>query len=230
VRVLPTEQALNGSRLLSQISPSTAEIVRAHLQVRRYDQGEIIHRVGDLIAGPAWIEWGLIARYATDDPLPHERAVVRWPGEVSVLTMAGESEWPVSVVALTPVIWITGPFSTYEEIMHQRPEIVVPLVQRLARQNYQEHSWSARLASTTLRPRLRLILHRLVDEVGTPQNDGTLLDFRVTHELLATIARANRDEVGRAVRELMVLGLIARRPNWRLLIPDGEALLQETTR
>jgi hypothetical protein len=55
-----------------------------------------------------------------------------------------------------------------------------------------------------------------------------LLDFRTTHELLAAIARANRDEVGRAVREMIAQRLIVRRPNWRLLVPDLDALLIDT--
>lgn len=228
MRVLETEQALKGSRLWNEIPPPVAETVRAKVHVRHYEQGEIMYRVGDPIPGAAYLESGLVARYATDEPLPHQRALVRWPGEVCTMTLSGETEWPVSVVALTPVIWMIAPFQVFQQMVGEHPGFAAFLVQRLARQNYREHSWLARLASATLRPRLRLIIHRLAQELGTSQRDGTLLDFRTTHELLAAIARANRDEVGRAVRELIAHRLIVRRPNWRLLVPDLAELLIDT--
>jgi CRP-like cAMP-binding protein len=132
----------------------------------------------------------------------------------------------VAVAALTPVIWGAATPELHDEVVRRLSHLFPRLVARLAHHQYVESVWRSRLAAVTIRPRLRLVLHRMARELGTQRDKGILLDFRVTSGMLAELVGGNRDEVGRAVRELLAEGLVERQPGRRMWVPDPTALVE----
>jgi CRP-like cAMP-binding protein len=224
MRPLAPEAALDG-RLLRGVAPEVVSEVREVLQMRQYEQGEVMYRIGDPIPGPCFVEGGLAGHYWADDWSPKTCALVRWPGEISALTISGETTWPVCVVALTPLVWGVVSSQIFQRLQREQAQTFPRLFERLARQHYRAVCWMARLSEVRVRRRLRLVLHRLAQELGTSHEGGLLLDFRVTREVLATIAGANVEEMGRALGQMSTQGLVARRGRRRLWIPDPDRLL-----
>ena len=84
----------------------------------------------------------------------------------------------------------------------------------------------ARLRAVTLKPRLLMLLGFLADLQGTPAQQDILLDYPLTHEVLACGTRVTRDEAGRAARALERHGYFQTRPRYRIFIPDRQRLNQ----
>ncbi|KPJ62848.1 hypothetical protein AMK68_04440 [candidate division KD3-62 bacterium DG_56] len=61
--------------------------------------------------------------------------------------------------------------------------------------------------------------------MGRPHKPGFLLDFAVTNSILSTLTHVSRDEVGRAVRELVAKGIVQRLQGRRLLVTDPSKLV-----
>jgi CRP-like cAMP-binding protein len=226
LRILRDVSVAKVSRFLTEVvSTEGRAAVGPRTELRAYDQGEVMYRVGDPIPGPCFVDSGIVAFYRTDDLRSNECAEFRWPLTACPLTFEEAREWPLAVVALTPVTWGITSFDGYQEIIRQVPHAFTGLVALLARQHYQETCWTSRLNSVRLRPRVRLILHRMTQELGEPNERGVLLDFSVTAGLISLLANANRDEVGRWLRKMTRQGILVREPRRRLLVPDPARLI-----
>jgi CRP-like cAMP-binding protein len=214
------------SRLVASLALETRELACAHIQMRAYEQDEVIYRIGDPIPGPCFVEQGLVAYFRRDERELRYLMGVQWPVQIAGLSLMPDREWPVAVMALTPLVWGSISFEVHQQIAERLPHVFPTLVGRLANQYHVETNWFSRLVSVSLRPRLRMIIHRLAQELGVPYDGGVLLDFRVTGTLLSLLARANRDEVGRALRDLLRQGLVARQPGRRLVVPNLDGLVE----
>jgi CRP-like cAMP-binding protein len=210
--------------MLDQLPPESAARLRENAQVREYRRHETVYQEGDLIAGPAWVHWGLIRAYHTHPDGREYTMLVGWPGELSTPTFSGRQEWPLAAVALTPMVRVIVPSGVMEDICRRDPRVTRALLHMLATDSHERYRWMAYLMSVPLRTRLARILSRMGEQLGTPSEDGVLLDFPVVQEDLAIIARVTRDETGRVVREMLQAELIGRVPGRRLVILNQQGL------
>jgi CRP-like cAMP-binding protein len=224
MRLLNTQEALRQSSVLDQLPAESADWLRERIQLREYRRREVIYQEGDLISGPAWNHWGLIRAYQSCEDGRELTLLISWPGELSTPSLSGLADWPASTTALTPVVRAVIPQSVFEEATRRDARVTRAFLNMLAVHARERYAWSAYLMSVPLRQRLRRILRRMAHELGTPGEDGVLLNFPVVQEDLAIIARVTRDEIGRVVREMLNEGIVQRRPGRRLLIPDARVL------
>ena len=222
------KRIIDESPFLSALPRAAAEVLAASVRSRALHRNEHWARQGDPARVLAWLQSGLLSVFfETPDgsTVPHR---IVWPNEVSCLGLAGPTEYPASSVALTPVEYYWAPQEVLDRALHEAPELAYSLLCYISRQEERLAVWGTRLLSLPVRGRLRLILARMALEMGRPHEAGHLLDFTVTNATLSTLAHVSRDEVGRAVRELLREGVLGRLQGRRLVVPDIGRLLGPT--
>jgi CRP-like cAMP-binding protein len=110
------------------------------------------------------------------------------------------------------------------EATHQYPGILAVLLERAAAR---ADRLSRRLAIVSIRhldDRLLVLLHDLADLWGVEEPGAVRIPLRLSHELLADMAGAQRPSVSAAVARLRSRGLVARGPHgsWLLLTQRPE--------
>lgn len=65
--------------------------------------------------------------------------------------------------------------------------------------------------------RLLLTLWHLADRWGKPGQKGVVIEVRLTHQTLASLASCSRETVGRMLRRFRDKGLVSRRERWLVL-------------
>ncbi|KPJ63616.1 hypothetical protein AMK68_03475 [candidate division KD3-62 bacterium DG_56] len=221
------------SKFLSSLPREAAEKLAAAARARVLRPGEYAARAGDPAFGLAWLHSGLVFIFFEMSDGSRVPYLVAWPSSVSFDGLLGEGQFPASSTALTPAtfVWITREVA--EEVAGQHPDLMNALFDYAVRQGELRAIWLGRLFSLPLRSRVRLLLARMAVEMGQPGEGGRILDFPVSHRTLAIIAQVSRDEVGRAVRELLAEEVIERIEGRRFLVPDlrrllGPSLLEST--
>ena len=219
------EALIEESKFLSALPRGAAEMLAAAARTRALRPGEYSARQGDPVFGLAWLHSGLMFVFfemSDGSRVPH---MVAWPDSVGFDGLLGDGRFPASTAALTPatLFWVTREVA--EEVAHQHPELMSSLFHYAVRQGEARSIWLGHLFSLPLRGRVRLLLARMAVEMGQAGRGGRILDFPMSHRTLATIAQVSRDEVGRAVRELLADGVIERIEGRRFLVPDVGRLL-----
>jgi CRP-like cAMP-binding protein len=220
-----TTDIVKESRFLRELPRAAAHVLAASARARLLAPKQCGARQGDPARALTWIHSGLLSVfYESDDGSISPHRIV-WPNEVSCLGLSAGAEYPASSRALTPVTYYWVSEGALDPALRQVPELAHSLLCYLARQEERSAVWSTRLLSLPVRGRLRFVLARMVGEMGRPHDDAFLLDFAVTNTILSELTHVSRDEVGRAVRELVAKGIIQRLRGRRLLVTDPSKLL-----
>ncbi|HWG09350.1 MAG TPA: Crp/Fnr family transcriptional regulator [Solirubrobacteraceae bacterium] len=220
--------------LAEDLSDDDLAIARPQLvaDVRRYARGtwtfdpddfDHVANLGLLIVK------GLLARRVTVGD--HTSAELLGPGDVLQPWLLIDADQSVAV----QVGWeVLQPVQA--AMLHRRfcaladkwPEIKAAISRRIVRR---AHRLAFQLAICNLRPlddRLLLVLWQLADRLGKVTPEGVLLDFPLTHDLLAAMVGARRPSVSVAVGRLTDQGQVRPRPRSRwLLLEQPPAELQE---
>lgn len=227
------EALVEESKFLSALPRGAAEMLAAAARTRALRPGEYSARQGDPVFGLAWLHSGLVFIFFEMSDGSRVPYLVAWPNSVSFDGLRGGERFVVSGTALTPatVFWVTRQIA--EQVSDNYPELMNSLLHYAGRQGEARTVWLGQLFSLPLRGRVRLLLARMAVEMGQAGRGGRILDFPMSHRTLATIAQVSRDEVGRAVRELLAEGVIERIEGRRFLVPDvgrllGPSLLEST--
>ncbi|WP_448334998.1 Crp/Fnr family transcriptional regulator [Bellilinea sp.] len=94
-------------------------------------------------------------------------------------------------------------------------------IQSLRRRLYLTEAWASAQARPYLEDRLLGILKLLAEQFGKPDAQGSLIDLRLTHQLLASAIGANRTTITRLLANLKQRGLLrtaGRGKNERLIL------------
>jgi CRP-like cAMP-binding protein len=213
------------SGFLSAMPRPAAEQLAACARSRTLRGGEYAGRPGDPLPLVGWLHRGLIYAYfelSDGSRLPY---LIAWPNDVAFQGLAEEDGFAVSLLALAPTTYFVVPPESARAITEAHPGLTEALLRYAVRREHARAVWTGHVLSLPLRPRLRLILARMAAELGKRRAEGCLLDFPVTRQALAAVARASRDEIGRALRELDEAGSVQRIAGRKLLIPDSRGLL-----
>jgi len=216
--------ALRESKLIAQFPAKVRDDFLAKCKVRHYEPRERIAASGDLIIGPSWMERGLARAYRPGDDGKNYPIGFYWPGCIFVTNLSDREEWEAEVRAVAPVTLACIARAVFRELALQHADLSLALMAALSEQLRWRQHWNAQLRSVPLRPRLLKILGRAADELGTPTDEGILLDFPFTQGVLSFGTITSRDETARAMRDLEEWGYYQRRPRHRILIPDRERL------
>jgi len=199
------------------------ELIKAS-RMRSFQPRERLWSPGDPIAGPFFMLSGMVRVYYEGDDGEQSTLTCLWPYDVPSPGLQVASEWASYGVAVAPGICCTVPGRPFFEACGSTPQMALTALTALANTYYNRMRWEAMLRIVSLKPRLMMIFARMADALGTTAPDGILLDFPLTHEIVAGLGCVQRDQAGRTLNELAEEGLIVDRPRYRWLIPDRARL------
>lgn len=81
-------------------------------------------------------------------------------------------------------------------------------VEELRRHLHLTEAWASMQTRPYLAQRLMGVLSLLAEQFGTPHSDGTWIDLRITHQMLASAVGANCTTISRLISDLKRLGKI----------------------
>ena len=224
MRLLDTATAIEGYRLLGYLVPSDLQQLIHVAKVRYFNPRERLWTVGDPVPGPQLMISGLTRVYLENDQEEKTTLACLWPGDIPTASLQEHTEWGASSVAVSPVVHATLPVQFFLECCGRTPQLAYQMVVELAHVYDTRSCWEARLKTVPLKRRLLRLFGRMADELGTPTEEGILLDFPLTHQVVADLSWVKRDQAGRTLNELADEGYIVDRPRFRWLIPDRERL------
>jgi CRP-like cAMP-binding protein len=192
--------------------------------VRPVRRKAVAHHEGDPLPGLVWVKRGVVIFWRFDHRGHLHVFDQAWSGALSLVTIVGRGAMaPNHISAVLPTEVCVLPWDALDAVRAECP-LDGELLRCAGREHRRRINWQALLRGLTVRPRVMRILRRIADEFGTPGEDGWLVAFPLTGGDLAQLAYANRDEVGRALRELAADGLLKRVSGRRILIPDPDRL------
>jgi len=193
-------------------------------RVRIFQPRERLWTAGDPVPGPTFLLSGLVRMYYEGDDSEQATVTCLWPNDVPATSLQENGEWSCQAVAVAPSICITLPSRPFFQSCGRTPQMALTALTALANTFYNRMRWEALLRLVSLKPRLMMIFARMADELGTPTPEGILLDFPLTHEIVAGLGCVQRDQAGRTLNELAEEGFIVDRPRYRWLVPDRARL------
>jgi CRP-like cAMP-binding protein len=111
------------------------------------------------------------------------------------------------------------------------PDLVAALVGRAVARSREQAIGLAVGQIPSMRLRVLVVLWHIAGRWGEPEEDGTAMPVRVTHELLGNLTSAQRPSVSHALTALRRRGLIDRTADGRLLLrgapPSALAALRD---
>lgn len=93
------------------------------------------------------------------------------------------------------------------------PEVIAQLTGRLERRSSTHALRLTIIQQPRLSTRVHLLLWHLADRFGRVHREGVVLPLPLSHDLLAQLVGARRPPVSRALKELEISELVARRPD-----------------
>lgn len=127
-----------------------------------------------------------ISEEAEPGPLPHEsRLRVMVPSRIAVLD------------------------ADFRSILHRIPGVADELMRRTRESARGLRRQQAIAGIPNTAQRLLMLLWQLADRWGTPTKDGVVLEIRLTHATLASLAHCARETVGRALGEFRKSELVS---------------------
>lgn len=116
-----------------------------------------------------------------------------------------------------------------EWAIRRQPDFALKLFAALAERLRQSDELVESLLHREVSSRLATLLLNLSERFGRRTGEGTVLDFRLTHQELANMVASTREAVSKAMSEFQKEGVIEVRDR-RILIPDPAALSEKSAR
>ena len=224
MRILDPATTLESVQFLRSLKPADAKKLMQLARVRHAHPRDRLWSTGDPVAGPVLIVSGLARLFLEHDQGGETPFACLWTGDIPAPSLQAQKDWRVSAAAVTPVIHAIFPIEPFLEACVRTPQLGQQVLNDLATVYYNRSYWEAMLRIIPLKQRLLKLLARMADEVGTPNEEGILLDFPLTHQTVADLSWVQRDQAGRVLNELADEGYIVARPRFRWLIPDRRRL------
>jgi len=142
-------------------------------------------------------------------------------GEMSLLD--GQTP-PATVTAMVPTTILSLHRSRFAELMAQ-PAFSLALVRTLCARFRDAWRQIEVLTHHHAEARIRMALHQMCENKGTPTAEGVRIEVPLTHRELASIAGVSRETVTRVLGVLGERGLV-RMDGRRIVVPDPTLLVE----
>jgi CRP-like cAMP-binding protein len=195
------------------------------LRTRRYQPGAYLWHAGEAVSWFGLVTSGLVkARHMETDGselLVQLGAPGDTIGEFHVFDDQARRYYDVVAVEATEVIVVPRDHLAY--LLEKNARLTVKLAAAMMRRLLRLHGSITDLQLVDLETRLARRLLELADTAGKPVANGTRITVRISQSLLASSARASRENTNRALNRLAARGVIAL-DNGYLVIRDRAAL------
>jgi CRP-like cAMP-binding protein len=162
---------------------------------RAYRRGELILLETDAVLN---IEDGILA--TTMIHQDGAEVLLGLSGKGQIVVAHPDDNCHIQIVAHTDSNVNVEPW----DVAANHPDFLMKLRARLQ----QMEGWAAMQARPSLQQRILGLLGLLAEQFGSPSENGTLIEVRITHNQLATAAGATRTSITRVLSELRAQGKI----------------------
>lgn len=216
---------LRSVSLFRDLGPQELEAAAAAFHERSFAKGQVIFTDDDTGQYMYVVKTG---RVKVSRWLPSGREVILafHPagdcfGEMSLLD--GQT-LPATVTAVVPTSILSLHRSRFAELMAQ-PAFSLALLRTLCARFRDAWRQIEVLTHHHAEARIRMALHQMCENKGTPTPEGVRIDVPLTHRELASIAGVSRETVTRVLGLLGERGLV-RMDGRRIVVPDPAMLLE----
>jgi CRP-like cAMP-binding protein len=226
MRHLDPLQALSGIPCLRSFPPQALEAIAESARLRAFRPRERMWAPGDPLPGTYLVVSGLVWAYLDATHTGDSLVSTLWSGDLLEPYPGKLREWATYGVAVSPVVQAALPPDAFHAVSAHDPTLARRILSDLAYRWHRQNHWDVDLRLVSLKQRLLLLFRRMADELGTATQEGVLLDFPLTYEIVAGLACVKRDHAGRKLQELTREGYLTKRPRFRWLVPDPDRLGQ----
>jgi CRP-like cAMP-binding protein len=163
--------------------------------IRNYERGSILFLDAQQVMV---IEDGIIASFIVHEDGKHSLGGLWGKGDILL-------PHPSDDCNLQLITWTNAKCKLYQwEQIHQQPFFI----EQMRRHLHLVEAWASMQSRPYIEQRLMGILNLLGEQFGQPHPHGTLIELRITHQMLASAIGANRTTISRLITTLKHNGKI----------------------
>lgn len=209
---------------LATLSQTELEEVNEHFRERGYDEGEPIYFSGDLASHLYVVASGQVRL------MQHSRAGkdvlldLLTPGEFfGTLTPGPEEVYGETAQAQVATCVLTISADDFRELMTIYPQITLAVLDMTADRLHSAREMVRQLSAHPVDQRIATVLLNLVEKLGEPHAEGTLIQTPLSREDLAQMTGTTPETASRVMSQLQKEGIINSGRQW-VAITDLEQL------
>lgn len=195
--------------LLSNLTEKEVEAVSAGVTSKKYKKGDLIFSTGDKADRLYIVCSGKMKIYTY---LPDGREQILYIyGEgdfVGAFNLLKEDEYLYNAVALEDTVVSTLAKKKFDEIAMKNPKITLKLLEKA----YERIRWAedliGMLSASTADTKVAHLLVHLIDDFGTPTDEGIMLNLSINREEMGSYAGVSRETMSRKLIQFKDLGYI----------------------
>lgn len=191
--------------LFLELDPTEIEKIASLLVERKYKKGSILFFEGDIGEEFFLIKKGVIKIYRIDNSKEIILSLFRegeFFGEMALVHKGDTRSATAEAIEDTELFTLSR--TTFHRLLEDTPRLTLKLleitVDRLRRANEQIED----LTFLDVRSRIFKTIAQLAQQYGKPAKEGTLIDIKLTHQLLANMVGTVRESVTKALLELQL--------------------------
>lgn len=167
-----------------------------------FHQGQVAERFFILLHGR------LKVVQITDDG---EQIIVRHvnPGDIFGMAKAmSRDRYPASTIAVLESLVLSWPAAAWDALMSKSPQFAAGAIQTVGNRLQDAHSRIRELSTEEVEQRVARALLRLVEDSGTPTDDGIRINFPITRQEIAELTGTTLHTVSRLLSAWKNQGIV----------------------
>ncbi len=200
---------LQGTALLSSLSPAEIQMLAARTVRKRFGAGEMLFSEGGSCHGLHILAKGRVRIFKTSAAGREQVLAVNGPGEsVAELPVFDGGNYPASATAIedTEVAFISR--RDFQAFCLEHPEVALKMLAVVGARLRRLVAIIEELSFTTVRQRLVALLLKLASQEGKRVESGVALQLPASHQELANELGTVREIISRNLTRLQAEGLI----------------------
>lgn len=200
------------------LSAEEIESLDARMQVRGYEEGTPVYRVGQPATHLYVLAAGRIKLVRSSLDGSEVLVDILTPGDLfgSVATM-GDATYPDTAQALTTSCALSISAAAFRAVLQERPQVALAVLDDLAGRLEQTRATVRRLAAGDVEQRVASTLLSLAEKVGERRGDAVVLQLPLTRTDLAAMTGTTTESVSRTLSRLRRAGAIETGRRWTVI-------------
>lgn len=140
-----------------------------------------------------------------------EQVIVRHvnPGDIFGMAKAMlRDRYPASTIAVQESLALSWPAAAWDALIVKSPQFASGAIQTVGSRLQDAHSRIRELSTEEVEQRVARALLRMVDDSGTPTDEGILIDFPITRQEIAELTGTTLHTVSRLLSSWKTMGIV----------------------
>lgn len=216
--------AMRSFDLFKAMSGPDLESVVRPAQARRIPRGEPVFRQGEPAASFFFLlkGWLKVVQVTPDGQQIFVRIV--GPGEFfGVARALRRTDYPATAMAAVESVALAWSSTLWDDMTERHPTLAASALRTVGRHVQEAHARIRELSTEDVERRVAHAVLRLATQAGRLTEEGTLIDFPITHQDIAEMTGTTHYTISRLLRLWDAAGLVSRGRR-RLLLLDPNRL------